>query len=100
MYAISQEFRKLHIAEIYFFFANTSRYYGSFNIAIEYYQQELEIRKEQLGPNHIYVATSYNNLGLVYWKTGDLEKAKEYHQSSLEIVCFQITELMNSNQNI
>ena len=30
----------------------------------------LGIRKEQLGPNHVNVAMSYNNLGEVYSDTG------------------------------
>ena len=52
---------------------------GDLEKAKEYYQLALEIQKEQLGPNYVDVATSYNNLGLVYSDTGDLEKAKEYY---------------------
>ena len=58
---------------------------GDLEKANEYYQLALEIRKQQLGPNHVDVAMSYNNLGSVYQDTGDLEKAKEYHQLALEI---------------
>ena len=43
------------------------------------------IKKEQLGANHVSVATSYSNLGTVYWETGDLEKAKEYYEWALKI---------------
>jgi hypothetical protein len=54
----------------------------------ECHQLALEIYKEQLGLNHSNVATSYNNLALVY-KTnksiGNQEKKKEYPQSALEI---------------
>ena len=45
----------------------------------------LQIQKEQLGPKHVDVATSYCNLGIVYQNTGDLEKEKEYYQLALEI---------------
>ena len=44
--------------------------------AWEYYEWALEIQKEQLGANHVDVAKSYNNLGTVYSKTGDLEKQR------------------------
>ena len=33
----------------------------------------------------MWVATSYNNLGLVYKAMGELEQAKDYHQRALEI---------------
>ena len=85
LYSISQGFPQPDISEIYEFFANTLHDYCSFNIALEYCQQALEIKKDQLGPKHVDVAESYNNLGVVYSDTGDLEKAKEYHQLALEI---------------
>ena len=61
--SISQGFPKLEIAEIYLFFTKALRYYCSFNIAMEYCQQALKIQIEQIGRNHVDVATSYNNLG-------------------------------------
>ena len=50
---------------------------GYLEKAKEYHQLAVKIRPEQLGANHVDVARSYNNLGNVYKKTGDLEKAKE-----------------------
>ena len=85
LHSISQKFSKPEIAEIYLFFAETLRYHCSFNIAMEYCQVALEIQKKELGPNHVDVAMPYNNLGLVYNDTGDLEKAQEYHQLALKI---------------
>ncbi|PFX20278.1 Nephrocystin-3, partial [Stylophora pistillata] len=38
-----------------------------------------------LGPEHVTVATSYNNLGSVRKKLGDFEKAKEYYELALGI---------------
>ena len=38
---------------------------GDLQLASDYYQRALEIRLEQLGPNHIDVAASYNNLGVL-----------------------------------
>ena len=40
---------------------------------------------EVAGPNHIDVATSYNNLGLVYQDTGELQQAKDYLQHAMNI---------------
>ena len=85
LHSISQKFAKPEIAEIYLFFGETLRYHCSLNIAMEYCQEALEIRKKELGPNHVDVAMSYNNLGLVYNDTGDLEKAKEYYQLAVKI---------------
>ena len=57
---------------------------GELEQAKDYHQRSLEIKIKALGPTHISVATSYNNLGLVY-EMGELEQAKDYHQRSLEI---------------
>ena len=83
--SVSQVFPKPDIAKIYLYFGNILYLYCSFNDAIEYCQQGLEIQKEQLGPNHVGIATFYNNLASVYWKTSNLEKAMEYNQLALEI---------------
>ena len=47
--------------------------------AKDYHQQALEIRKMQLGPNHVDVATCYSNLAGVYSKIGKLKQAKDYY---------------------
>ena len=57
----------------------------NWNQAKDYHQRALEIRIKVLGPNHIDVATSYNNLGLVNEAMGELEQAKHYYQRALEI---------------
>ena len=58
---------------------------GELEQAKDYHQRAIEITINVLGPNHIDVATSYNNLGLVYKAMGELEPAKDYHQRSIEI---------------
>ena len=42
-----------------------------------HHERALEIRINVLGPNHIRVATSYNNLGSVFKAMGELEQAKD-----------------------
>ena len=50
---------------------------GELERAKEYYLPALEICKEQLGPKHVYVAASYNNLGTLCHDLRELERAKE-----------------------
>ena len=45
----------------------------------------LDIRLKQLGPEHVHVATSYNNLGIVYTNQGDFHQAKDSHARALVI---------------
>ena len=45
----------------------------------------LDIDLDKLGPEHVDVATSYNNLALIYKDLGDFEQAKEYRQRALAI---------------
>jgi tetratricopeptide (TPR) repeat protein len=44
---------------------------GEYKEAITFYEQALEINQKFLPPNHPSLATSYNNIGLVYDKMGD-----------------------------
>ena len=57
---------------------------GDLEQAKEYQQRSLAIRLDKLGPEHVDVARSYNNLASIYQDLGDLEQAKEYQQRSLE----------------
>ena len=52
---------------------------------MEYQQRALDIALDKLGPKHVDVATSYNNLALIYEDLGDFKQAKEYQQSALDI---------------
>ena len=58
---------------------------GDLQFARNYHQRALEIRLEQFGPNHIDVAASYNNLGVLCRDKGDLQLARDCHQQALEI---------------
>ena len=53
--------------------------------AKEYHILAMEIEKEKLGPQHVRLATTYSNLGIVYRDLGELERAKEYHILAIEI---------------
>jgi len=45
----------------------------------------LEIKEKVFDKNHPSLATSYNNLSLIYQGFGDLPKAKEFQLKALEI---------------
>ena len=65
--------------------------YGYFLNDYAYYEESIEVNlrfiqlsEETNGQNDI-TATSYNNIGNVYRKLGDYDKALEYHNKALEI---------------
>ena len=58
---------------------------GEFLHAQQYLERALAIRLQKLGPRHVDVATSYNDLATVLKDQGDLEKAKAYHERALAI---------------
>ena len=57
----------------------------SISQAKEYQQRALKITLDKLGPEHVVVATRYNNLASIYQDLGDLEQAKKYQQRALKI---------------
>ena len=66
----------------------TGNYYleiKDFNMAWNYLERALRIRKEILGDRHIQVADVYNNMGNYMFFTGDFDKALEFHKQALEI---------------
>ena len=58
---------------------------GELERAKEYHILAMEIQKEKLGSQHVRLATTYSNLGIVYRNLGELERAKEYHILAMEI---------------
>ena len=58
---------------------------GDFQQAKYYLARALDICLKQLGPEHVAVATSYNNLGTVYRNLGDFQQAKDYYVRGLHI---------------
>jgi len=58
---------------------------GDLKQAKEYHERALAIRLQKLGPDHVDVASSYNNLANVLSDLGDLKQVKEYHERALAI---------------
>ncbi|CAF1506179.1 unnamed protein product [Adineta steineri] len=57
---------------------------GSYEKAIWYYEQGLEIKQKNLPSNNPELATSYNNIGSVYHKMGEYSNALSYYEKALE----------------
>ena len=56
-----------------------------FQAAKKFYEFSFLAFLQKFGPEHVSVATSYIDLGLVHDKLGNFEEAKEYHQLALSI---------------
>ena len=50
--------------------ASIYQYLGDFEQAKEYQQRALEIQLDKLGPEHVNIATSFNNFALIYEALG------------------------------
>ena len=60
-------------------------YLAEYDKAINYYKLALQSALLKDGERHPDVATSYNNIGIIYDSQGDYAKALEYFNKSLEI---------------
>ena len=58
---------------------------GNLEQAKDYYDRALAIRTRKFGPEYIDVATTSNNLGIVYLMSDSLEQAKDYFDLALAI---------------
>ncbi|CAF1580572.1 unnamed protein product [Adineta steineri] len=58
---------------------------GDYPKALSYYEKDLEISRQSLPPNHPDLASSYNNIGLVYENMGNYSKARTYYERAIQI---------------
>ncbi|CAF4314210.1 unnamed protein product [Rotaria socialis] len=54
-------------------------------MAIHFYEKSLEISRQILSPNHHYLASSYNGIGMAYMKKGVYVEALSSHEKSLQM---------------
>ncbi|XP_073227844.1 uncharacterized protein [Porites lutea] len=64
---------------------NTCQMHCEFKEAKTYFQYSLTFKLQELGPENVDVATSYDKLASIYNDLGDFEQAKEYQQRALDI---------------
>ena len=60
-------------------------YIGDYNSALLYYDKVMKIQKLVLGENHPDLATSYNNIGIVYADRSDYNTALKYYDKARKI---------------
>ncbi len=60
-------------------------YLADYDLALNYFQNELMQAHIQFGEDSENAALSYNHIGSVYFSKGDYDKALEYYQKDLEI---------------
>lgn len=61
-------------------------YTGDFDRARALFEEQLAARRRQLGPSHLTVASTLNNLGYVYGRMGEYLESLSYYEESLEII--------------
>ncbi|KAL9973774.1 hypothetical protein ACROYT_G020274 [Oculina patagonica] len=66
-------------------FGNVKRDIRDLQEAKKHCERELDILLKQLGPDHVDVATTYNNLAAVQCELGNLQEAKENYKRALDI---------------
>ena len=72
---------------------------ANYDKTLRYYNRALAIRKNIYGENHLDVATSYNNIGMVYSDQGDYTKALEYYTKALNILKKTLGDDHSSTKN-
>ena len=60
-------------------------YFSLYDFSLSLSEILLEIRGRVLGQNHPDIATSYNNIGNVYFYKGDYDRALEYYLKAVKI---------------
>jgi tetratricopeptide (TPR) repeat protein len=58
---------------------------AEFNEAITIYKKSINIYEKTLSSNHPDLATSYNNIGMLYHSIGEYSEALPYHEKALAI---------------
>jgi tetratricopeptide (TPR) repeat protein len=66
-------------------FGKCEERFGHYDLALDFFQQCLDIQLKTLGKEHPDVATSYNNIGSAWRKKGDYDKALDFYQQCLDI---------------
>jgi tetratricopeptide (TPR) repeat protein len=66
-------------------YGDVLRKFAQYDKALDLYKKCLHIRLQTLDPEHPDVATSYNNIGLVWEKRGEYDKTLEYYKKCLDI---------------
>ena len=64
---------------------NLHSHLGEHQQAKEYYERALSIKLNKLGPDHVDIARTYQNMGTLQYVLGEHQQAKEYYEGALSI---------------
>ncbi|EFH89900.1 helix-turn-helix transcriptional regulator [Ktedonobacter racemifer] len=78
--------RSLALASLASKVAQYLRERGQYGEAEPLYQRAFHIREQVLGPDHPQVATSLNNLAVLYWREGKYGEAEPLYRRALSIL--------------
>jgi tetratricopeptide (TPR) repeat protein len=73
-----------NLPSIYMELGDINNQIRKYNLALNYYQYALDIRQKQIPKDDIQIALVLNNIGVVYKHMGDIDRAIEFYQQSLE----------------
>ena len=72
-------------AKLYLYAGIAHKCMGNLEQAKRFHERALDIYVKQVGPEHVYVAHSYNCLGSVYRNLGDFQQAKDNYARAMAI---------------
>ncbi|MCP3931459.1 MAG: tetratricopeptide repeat protein, partial [Bacteroidetes bacterium] len=73
---------------------------GQYEKALEFFQKAIAIWEEVLDAKHPSLATSYNNIGLLYQDQGQYEPALEFYQKAIAICSESLGDQHPNTQTI
>lgn len=85
LWASNTDYEKRKYCDLLFDYAQFLYHYGLYNDAERIYLGQIETAEELYGTENKNTATSYCNIGSVYWRQGDYTNAWNYYQKSLQI---------------
>ncbi len=88
------------VADVLSLFGNAYSTMGDFEQAVRYYNESLNLRRQEGDPERI--ASCFNNLALIYSNRGDYDQALNYHQQALALrgSAGEQTDLSSSHLNL
>lgn len=84
-WAAATAYDKEKYSNLLFGYADFLDDYGMYNDSEAIWLQHISLVEELHGTESVEAATSYNNIGTVYWKKGEYDKALEFYGKALEI---------------
>jgi len=83
--AFEIDYNKEKYNDVLFNYARLLADYGSYEKSVEIHSRQIELAKELYGENSINLINSYNSVGLVFLRLGELDQALKYIQNAIDL---------------